>query len=367
MTTRPGNAALDSLRYRRCKTLAHCIRLVRPDGFDLLVTDHDRKITFEGRQYMPQLFGDLSADRREAGLRSGNQEARGPIDGATIVLPDLVANRYRGAEVSMAVIDWVRPWIVIARHTKFVRKVVWTGSQWVATLESRTQQLSRPSAGRFGGTFSVYCPYTLGDKFCKKDISTWTVMAAPVALTGDSAGYRTLTDTSESWTTNQWAGYFILIRGNPGSGQIRQIVSNNANTVTVDEPWDTQPSGSPYSIGIGPEVDLVVRDRFEVEFNSADWPTPEVDDFYRDGSIVWTQGDNVGHVSAIAGYVAATRRCTILIPPPFPIALGDRGIIRPGCDGLLSTCRDKYNNVINHGGDPYAPSAQAIIEPPEET
>ena len=367
MTTRPGNAALDSLRYRRCKTLANCIRLIRPDGFELLVTDHDRRLTFEGRVYEPTNSLDLSADRREGGLRSGNQEARGPIDGQVIVIPDLLANRYRGSEVQLALIDWVRPWLVFARHRKFIRKVVWTGSQWVATIEGRTQQLSRPAAGRFKGTFSVYCPYQLGDQFCKKDISPWTKLAPPVALTSNSAAYRTLTDSSESWTVDQWAGYRILIRSAPGSGQLRTIVSNTATTVTVDDPWDTIPSGSDYSIGLGPAVDVVISDRYEVEFADSDWPTPEVDDFYRDGSIIWTEGDNVGVVSSIAGYVAASRRCTIFIPPPSPIQVGDRGIIRPGCDGLLSTCRDKYNNVINHGGDAYAPSAQAIIEPPEET
>lgn len=366
MTTRPGTAALDLLRYTRCKTICHMIRLIRPDGFELLVTDHDRALTFEGRTYSPTNSVDLSADRREAGLRSGNQEARGPIDGTTIVIPDLLANRYRGSEVQMAVIDWVRPWVVFARHRKWVRKVVWTGSQWVATIEGRTQQLSRPTAGRFGGTFSVFCPYTLGDRFCKKDISTWTKLAPPAVGTATGAAYRTLTDSSRTWTVDQWVGYRILIRTAPGSGQMRIIRSNTATTVSVDLPWDTVPQTSEYSIGLGPAVDLVVNDRFEVEFAESDFPSPEVDDFYRDGSIIWTQGDNVGVVSAISSYVAASRRCTILIPPPFPFQLGDRGIIRPGCDALLSTCRDKFNNILNFGGDAYAPSAQQIIEPPED-
>jgi uncharacterized phage protein (TIGR02218 family) len=366
MTTRPGNAALDLLRYTRVKTLAHVIRIIRPGVADILVTDHDRRLTFEGRTYSPTLFGDLSADRREGGLRSGNQEARGPIDGTTIVLPDLIANRYRGAEVEMAVIDWARPWVVFARHRKWIRKVVWTGSQWVATIEGRTQDLSRPTAGRFGGTFSTFCPYELGDRFCKKDISLLTQMSPPVNGTSGVATYRTMTDATQTWTVNQFAGFRVLITSGAGGGQLREITSNTATTITVSEPWDFIPVTSNYAIGQGPPVATVIDDRREVEFNVADWPTTNVDDFYRDGSVVWITGDNIGHVSNIVKHRNTNRRCEFLFPTPFPIQAGDRGIVFVGCDGLLTTCRDKFNNVLNFGGDAYAPSAQTIIEPPEE-
>jgi uncharacterized phage protein (TIGR02218 family) len=371
MTTRPGHAALDLLRYTRVKTLAHCIRIIRSGEADILVTDHDRRITFDGRTYSPTLFGDLSADRREGGLRSGNQEARGPIDGTTIVLPDLIANRYRGAEVEMAVIDWTRPWVVFARHRKWIRKVVWTGSQWVATIEGRTQQLSRPTAGRFGGTFSTFCPYTLGDTYCRKDISDWTQWGLfGTNGTSTSAGYDTLTDSGASWTVNQWAGFQLFTYGGAtGSGQQIEILSNTATTIKLVRSWDVQPGVVGYVIGKGPEVATVIDDRREVEFDVPDFyfgPLIAVDGAYRDGSIQWTTGDNIGTISNIVRYVGATRRCELLLPTPFPIQAGDRGVVTIGCDGLLSTCRDKFANVLNFGGDAYAPSAQAIIEPPEE-
>lgn len=365
MTTRPGSAALDRLRYTRCKTLATCLRVMRLGEPDILVTDHDRIIKFESRSYAPTLFGDLSADRREGGLRSGNQEARGPIDGVTITLPDLIANRYRGAEIEMAVIDWSRPWIVFARHRKWIRRVVWTGSQWVATIEGRTQELYRPTAGRFGGTFSTYCPYTVGDKNCKKDISQWTQMSSPSNGTSSFAAYQTLRDVSKTWAVNQWAGFFVAVTSAPGGGQLRQIVSNTVNELTVSVPWDNVPLSSNYSIGLGPPVSAVTEDKWTVEFNIPDWPTSTSDDFYRDGSVMWTTGDNAGVVSAISRYTEATRRCEFLIPTPFPIQVGDRGIVFVGCDGLLTTCRDKFANQLNFGGDPYAPSSQQIIEQPE--
>lgn len=291
MTTRPSQSVTESLRWDRGKHIAQVVRVVRQDGVELLLTDHDRKLTFEGRIYTPINFGSLSADRREAALRAGNQEFRGWIDGATITIPDLDANRYRGAEIYHVIVDWVFPWMVYGRHRKWVRSIVRDGSTFVGTLEGRTQVLTRPAGGRFGGTFTSTCPYELGSEFCKKDIS---------------ADERTVT------------------------------------------------------------VETVIDDRRTCQFTAASWTGTFFDDYFRDGSIAWTTGDNAGHVSAIVGYTHADRETEFLFPTPKPIQVGDIGVASPGCDGLLTTCRDKFSNQLNFGGDPFAPSASQIIEPPAQ-
>ena len=84
MTSRPGQMAEDLLRYNRGKQLAHCLRVVALDGSVLLFTDHDRQVTVEQNVYLPIVLGSLSADRREGGLRSGDQDVRGIIDGQNI-------------------------------------------------------------------------------------------------------------------------------------------------------------------------------------------------------------------------------------------------------------------------------------------
>lgn len=283
--------ALDVMRYNRTKHMAHAIKVIPVNLGTLLLTDHDRKVTFEGEVYTPISFGRMSAERREAAFRSGNQEVRGIIDGTAITVPDLDANRYRGAEVRQVVFDWRRPWIVYARHRKWVRSIVRDGSTFIGTLEGRTQALQRPAGGRFGGTFSTTCTYELASSFCKKNISA------------------------------------------------------DIKTVTVG---------------------TVVDDRRTAQFTTASWTGIYIDDYYRDGSVKWTTGNNAGHVSAIYGYTHSTRECDFLMPTPKPIQVGDVGVASPGCDGLLTTCRDKFANQLNFGGDPFAPSASQIIEPVEE-
>lgn len=289
MTTRPDLQALHLLRHHRVQHCCHMVKVTPRSIAPLYLTDHDRAIDFDGATYTPVSFGQMSAERREAAFRSGNQEIRGSIDGTTITIPDLDAHRYRGAEVLQVLVNWKMPWIVYARHRKWIRNIVRDGSTFIGTLEGRTQALERPTGGRFGGTFSQTCTYELGDSLtCKKDIS---------------ADVRTVT------------------------------------------------------------VETVVDDRRTCQFTVASWTGTFLDDYYRGGSIEWTTGDNAGNVSAIHGYVHATRQTDFLFPTLKPIQAGDIGIAKPGCDGLLSTCRDKYANQLNFGGDPFAPSSTSLIQP----
>lgn len=293
MTTRPGAMATDMARYLRTKHLAKAIQVIPETVDPLYLTTHDRKVTVEGDTYTPIAMGSMSAGRAEAAFRSGNQEVRGIIDGDSITIDDMDANRYRGAEVVQIDFDWRCPWIIYGRHRRWIRSLVWDGSTFIGTLESRSQQLQRPAGGRFGGTFSSTCPYTLGAAgTCKKNISS--------------------------------------------------------DTVT------------------GVTVDTVADNRRRVTFTAGSWSGSYDDDYYRDGSIQWTSGDNAGLVSPIVGFVDSTKEVSLLIPTVKPIQVGDVGTAQPGCDGLLGTCADKFSNSLNFGGDPFAPSASQIIEPVED-
>jgi len=44
-----------------------------------------------------------------------------------------------------------------------------------------------------------------------------------------------------------------------------------------------------------------------------------------------------------------------LIGGTYGLASGDSVTLYPGCDGLRSTCNDRFNNLLNHGGFPHMP------------
>lgn len=76
-------------------------------------------------------------------------------------------------------------------------------------------------------------------------------MTQIVAFEGTATGgsTSTLVDTGSGWTTNQFAGAWVFIDFGTGSGEVRQVVSNTADTLTFHAPvLSGSPSGKVYRI-----------------------------------------------------------------------------------------------------------------------
>jgi len=386
MTTRPGGLVHDELRYNRGKRVCHLARITRQDGYVLRFTDHDRKLTFENEVFQPIILAGLSADRREAALRSGNQEARGAIDGSVVTIPDLLGNKYRGAMVEQIITDWERPWCVIARHRKWIRSLTWTGSAWVGTLEGRTHLLQRDSAGELGGAWSTPCTKVLGaigPGLCNKLIEVGTTNFA-----GGAARVATIvrqkqqvTFTTASWGNGSPAytddffrdGSFEWIWAAPEFESVVTATTTATTLTDSTQTWTVNEHVDKYvRILNGTAGGLKQGTSFGVILSNTATQLTYASNTYMNGHGAGTYYDvcgaaaNYGILLPIVRYVHSTRDVTLLLPTPFPIAVGDSGIWRAGCDGLRTTCRDKFDNILNHGGDPFAPSAQQIVEPPEE-
>ncbi|MFY9342228.1 MAG: DUF2163 domain-containing protein [Planctomycetota bacterium] len=387
MTTRPGAGIQDELRLTRGKRLAQCLEIEIVHNawiIYLRATDHDRPLTdLEGRVFLPVGAGDMSADRREASLRPGSQEIRGIIDG-TVITETMVSRRHLvGCRVKQWLVDWSRPWIVYGEHWRWIRDITAQGSTWTATLEGRTEALQRSVGGRYGGRWTVTCPYELGSSFvapasgqtggCQvslpfdgskrqagfrvdtiTDRTKFRITSASIPVladdwlrhgsivwlwrapdvTGVNTGTTTATtlaDTTKTWTVDEHTGKWVRILLGAGaavSGEAyQQIASNTVDTLTF-------PAKAAMSGWIGHNYDICRQ----LETNSL-------------------------ARSHVMGYTASTREVQLLIPVPADIVAGDSGYWTVGCDGLLSTCRDKFANQLRFGGDPFAPSTTAIIEP----
>lgn len=75
--------------------------------------------------------------------------------------------------------------------------------------------------------------------------------------TATSGGASTITDSGQSWTTNEFAGLSIIITSGTGAGQTRVISSNTSTAITVSVAWTTNPdSTSVYSIEGGDTIDI---------------------------------------------------------------------------------------------------------------
>lgn len=82
---------------------------------------------------------------------------------------------------------------------------------------------------------------TESDYLLQPQLVTTTTQDVKDSGTVSSGTSTTLSDNSKSWTANAYTNYFVRIIGGTGAGQVRSIVSNTTDTLTVTTAWDTQP------------------------------------------------------------------------------------------------------------------------------
>jgi uncharacterized phage protein (TIGR02218 family) len=350
-------------------------RVIRRDGFELLLTTHDRALEFEGRTYEPATLAAVSADRREAALRIGSQDVYGFVDGTKVLVSDMLTHAYRGAEVRMARLDFRMPWLTYERHRRWIRTLVRSGSQWTATLEARTAQLYEPQATRFGGNWQGPCPYELGGPFCKKDIAPWVFLAQVVTVVEPRSTVRFATDhipannpvTAQPFADNfyrdgsvEWL--FDNAAGAPWTGLTTTTLTDSTQSWTVDEHAGKTVVIIRFAPAIVHAYRTILSNTVDtLTFASIGTTTSPVGTY-----TIVEASPLAGSVSPVVRHEHSTREFEFLLPTQRDIGIGQWALISPGCDGLRPTCRDKYDNLDNMGGDPFAPSGQDILVPPDE-
>lgn len=105
------------------------------------------------------------------------------------------------------------------------------------TITPSTGAIANGAGGRFGVDSTVY-------------------------LTGTPTGVgaQSITDSTKTWTTNQWAGYYVHITADPTTpaavGQVRSISISEPTILRLDSAWATNPStAATYSLRKLPTLD----------------------------------------------------------------------------------------------------------------
>lgn len=89
------------------------------------------------------------------------------------------------------------------------------------------------------------------------------------------------------------------------------------------------------------------------------------DDFFNSGTVAWTSGQNLGFVSEVRDYITTGRQFELQLPLAFAPSVGDAFTALPGCNKRKGgDCLNKYNNVVNFGGEPYMTSRDRAMQTP---
>lgn len=94
-----------------------------------------------------------------------------------------------------------------------------------------------------------------------------------------------------------------------------------------------------------------------------------VDGWFAAGSLLWLSGANAGERSAVKADTAKpgkSRRVALWRRPGAAMAAGDRFRLFAGCDKRLSTCREKFSNLMNFRGFPHIPGDDWVAAYPKD-
>lgn len=85
------------------------------------------------------------------------------------------------------------------------------------------------------------------------------------------------------------------------------------------------------------------------------------------GHIVWVNGPNQGRIMEIKLWDSGSQILTLFLPMPLTVSEGDEFNIFVGCDKLVPTCRDTFNNLNNYRGFPFIPTIRDMLRTPDST
>lgn len=90
-----------------------------------------------------------------------------------------------------------------------------------------------------------------------------------------------------------------------------------------------------------------------------------VDGWFTYGAVTFESGNNSGLSMEVKGWTQSTSLVELFITMPFQVTVGDRLRLYAGCDKRLTTCINKFDNVVNFRGFPYVPGQDEFLDGPD--
>lgn len=164
----------------------------------------------------------------QASLGTTNLPATWGTDGKAVSsarVANVLGNGTATSGSTTTIVDTSKNWAVDEFKGFYVLIVDGTGEGQCAKITSNTATTLTVEVPHTGGPLAV-APAASS----VYQIRSIDVLASGVATSGSAT---TLVNSAKTWTVNQWTNYQLRIVSGTGAGQIRTIVSNTANTLTI--------------------------------------------------------------------------------------------------------------------------------------
>ena len=132
-----------------------------------------------------------------------------------------------------------------------------------------------------------------------------------------------------------------------------EVYSANCRAELGDSRCKFNISAPPHTVS-GSVTTVIDRSNFNTNI------TLESNNFYRYGLLTWTSGANNLRKADVKSYTQASGLIELFDDIFNDISIGDNFTLTAGCDKSLSTCKNKFSNVIKFIGEPYIPGRDAL-------
>ncbi|WP_025898615.1 DUF2163 domain-containing protein [Sneathiella glossodoripedis] len=160
---KPISAEMEAHLAGDVSSLCSCWRIVRGDGVEICLTDHDQNIEFEGKSYLSSDGYDRSALKNSVGLTTDETEIVGLISSNWLAEADLQNGAYDNAEIFYFLVNWqdLSMGSIELRRGR-IGEVRWSHGQFSAELRGLGDAFRR----QMGHVITPGCRADLGDGAC---------------------------------------------------------------------------------------------------------------------------------------------------------------------------------------------------------
>jgi uncharacterized phage protein (TIGR02218 family) len=282
------------------RTMAKLWKVTRTDGAIYGFTNHDADLVVDGLTYVADLGINASAVQTSVGLSVDNLDVTGFLASGTLTEEEVGKGLWDHAEVRLMECNWADLTMGVLKE-----KRGWIGEITTtdAGYKAEFRGLATVLNAPIGRLMAPGCPHKLGDAQCQVDLTDYT-----------AAGVVTAAETD------------------------RRVFDTDLSAATVRL--------TPLTTG-----------------------APDLG-YFDDGILTWTSGSaNAGLEMDVKRYTV-DGRIELHLPMGVDIVPGDEFSIVAGCNKALGEadtaghCVNRFDNAVNHGGDPFAPGLDASTMAP---
>jgi hypothetical protein len=342
-------------------TLATCWKITRRDGLVLGFTDCDVDLVVSGVTYSATNSYTRSNARTSASLAVDNLEVQGVLSSPNLTEDSLRAGLWDYAKFSVFYVNWANLSMgtISIRDGRFGEVSVQRdafGVELLGLLKALTRTM-----GEFTGPG---CRASLGDSRCTVNMAPFTFTFTVTGVNADRLTFYASALTQAGPT----GGVSItgITNANPGhvsfaSGALALVEGQPVILSGILGPASLNAvaqAHNPTSTGFDLSVDTTNTTNYPA-YTGGGLVTPFGNSGYFEGGVVtWATGANTGFAMEVKANMPG--QITLHLPMPYPMAIGDTGTIKAGCDKTRETCITRFTNIANYRGWPFLPGIDKL-------